>query len=106
MVEQTTSENHTDTDTPNPVALSVVGGAVGTITGLKRGGLPGAVAGGLVGGTVGYVSAAASCGKTAVGDEPSAENEPISIETADEDATDEDATDEDATDEDDHDDAA
>lgn len=90
MVEQTTTEDHTGTDSPNPVSLSVVGGAVGTITGLKRGGLPGAVAGGLVGGTVGYVSAAASCGTTAVDEEPPAESEPISIETADDEANDED----------------
>lgn len=43
----------------NPVALSLVGGFVGTVTGLKRHGVPGAVVGGLVGGSVGYVGGTA-----------------------------------------------
>ncbi|MEF8851846.1 MAG: hypothetical protein V5A44_07840 [Haloarculaceae archaeon] len=41
------------------VKLSLVGGFVGTLAGLKRRGIGGAVVGGLVGGTAGYVAGAA-----------------------------------------------
>lgn len=44
----------------NPVKLSLVGGALGTITGLKAKGVGGAVVGGLVGGTAGYVAGSAA----------------------------------------------
>lgn len=82
MVETTTTDCRTETDRPNPVALSLAGGATGTITGLKRGGLPGAVVGGLVGGTVGYLAGVASCESMDVG-EPATDSEPISIDTSD-----------------------
>jgi len=49
---------HGSTDA-DAAKLSLAGGFVGTVTGLKRGGLGGAVVGGLVGGTFGYVAGAA-----------------------------------------------
>lgn len=79
MVDETTTAAGTDADSPNPVALSLAGGAVGTITCLKRGGLPGAITGGLVGGTVGYVTGAVTREESPV-DIDAAENEPISID--------------------------
>ena len=82
MVEETTTDCLTETDNPNPVALSLAGGATGTITGLKRGGLPGAVIGGLVGGTVGYLAGAVSCDSMTADNELSADSEPISIDTS------------------------
>ena len=115
MEDETTTTAGTDADSPNPVALSLAGGAVGTITGLKRGGLPGAITGGLVGGTVGYVTGAVTSEESSV-DIDAAESEPISIDptessgdavTAESATTDTDGTDDEDTGEaDDHDDGA
>jgi len=46
------------------IKLSLVGGFVGTLAGLKRRGLGGAVVGGLLGGTAGYAAGAAMDGST------------------------------------------
>jgi hypothetical protein len=46
-------------DEPSAAKLSLVGGFLGTVSGLKRGGPGGAVLGGLVGGTTGYLTGAA-----------------------------------------------
>ena len=46
-------------DEPSAAKLSLVGGFLGTVSGLKRGGPGGAVLGGLVGGTAGYLTGAA-----------------------------------------------
>jgi hypothetical protein len=68
------------------VALSFVGGFVGTVTGLKRGNLSGAVVGGFVGGTVGYLAGASS--KT-IDPAPGSERaDPILIDVDDADADD------------------
>jgi hypothetical protein len=56
-------EEHDDADV-DPAKLSLVGGFVGTVSGLKRGGPGGALIGGLVGGTAGYVTGAALSGTT------------------------------------------
>lgn len=108
MTEETSVDPLEETDCANPVGLSLAGGAVGTITGLKRGGVPGAIAGGLVGGTVGYVSGAVSRDATTVVDDPPAADEPIHIEAAEAPPTDSEAAESttDATDEDDTDDAS
>lgn len=50
--------NHAEEPDVNPVALSLTGGFIGTVSGLKKGGVGGAVLGGLVGGTAGYVTGA------------------------------------------------
>lgn len=70
----------------NPAATSLVGGFLGTVTGLRKSGIGGAVVGGLVGGTVGYVAGAAADAGARRG--PSTEVEPISISTGDDDAAD------------------
>ena len=65
----------------NPLGLSIAGGFVGTVTGLKRGGVPGAVLGGLAGGTVGYlVGATADSPATVPGD---GDRDPISLDVSD-----------------------
>lgn len=64
---------------PNPVALSLVGGFVGTVTGLKRGGVPGAVVGGFVGGTAGYLSGASLGDGESTATTPGSDTEPISV---------------------------
>jgi hypothetical protein len=80
MVEDATVDATPRTDAePNPVALSLAGGAVGTIGGLRRGGLPGAVAGGLVGGTVGYLAGAVSCETTRSSGTVDSGGDPIEI---------------------------
>jgi hypothetical protein len=84
------------TDETGPVTLSVVGGFVGTVTGLKRGNLPGAVVGGFVGGTVGYLAGASS--RTVDPTPGSGRADPISIDVGD---TDGEETIEDEPDEDD-----
>jgi hypothetical protein len=61
----------------DPVALSLAGGFVGTVTGLKKGGVGGAVVGGLVGGTTGYVLGAAAEGSDPV--RPDADTGPVSV---------------------------
>lgn len=65
--------------TPNPAALSLVGGFVGTVTGLKRSGVPGAVVGGFVGGTVGYLTGASVGDEEAATALPEGDSEPISV---------------------------
>lgn len=79
----------------NPLGLSVAGGFLGTVAGLKRGGVPGAVVGGLAGGTVGYlVGATGESPATAPED---GDREPISLDVSDpheDDAADDDAADE------------
>lgn len=102
MVEETTGDPVTETDCPNPVALSIAGGAVGTITGLKRGGIPGAITGGLVGGTVGYVSGAVSGDPTTVVENPPTDSDPISIDPTEDTATETAQTDDADDDEDGH----
>jgi len=82
MTTETTAASVTETDCGNPIALSVAGGAVGTITGLKRGGIPGAITGGLVGGTVGYVSGVVSRDGMVVVEDPPTDGDPISIDPA------------------------
>jgi hypothetical protein len=80
MVEDAAVDATPRTDAePNPVALSLAGGAVGTIGGLRRGGLPGAVAGGLVGGTVGYLAGAVSCETTRSSGTVDSGGDPIEI---------------------------
>ena len=73
-----TERNEAEKPDVNPVALSLTGGFVGTVTGLKRGGVGGAVVGGLIGGTAGYVAGAAADETTP----PTADSdvEPISID--------------------------
>lgn len=78
----------------NPAALSLVGGFVGTVTGLKRNGVPGAVVGGLVGGTVGYVSGASLNDEGSATPAPDIDTEPVSVTISDEDDEDDDAGDE------------
>lgn len=63
----------------SPVALSVVGGAVGTIVGARRG-PAGAVIGGFVGGTTGYLAGAAVDPDVV---DPATVEEPVSIDVAD-----------------------
>lgn len=87
----------------SPTALSLVGGFVGTVSGLKRNGVPGAVLGGLVGGTVGYVSGASLNGDATSG--PEIDTEPVSVTVADEENSGTDLK-EDMGDADDEDDAA
>ncbi|PSQ49045.1 hypothetical protein BRD19_04920 [Halobacteriales archaeon SW_7_65_23] len=83
MGEHTTAEGAPEVEEsePNPAALSLASGAVGTLVGLKRGGVPGALAGGLVGGTTGYLVGAAS--REAAGPREGSEQDvsPIEIET-------------------------
>lgn len=83
MVEDTYAEGSETTETPDPVAVSAVGGAVGTVIGLDRGGFLGAITGGVIGGTVGYISGAASQGELDNTVEPSAENTGVRTDTAD-----------------------
>jgi hypothetical protein len=90
----------------NPAALSLVGGFVGTVTGLKRNGISGAVVGGLVGGTVGYVGGASLNEDGSATPEPEIDTEPVSVTVSDA-SDDDDADDEDhSDDESDADDAA
>lgn len=90
-------ETATETESnPSPAALSLVGGFVGTVSGLKRNGVAGAVVGGLIGGTVGYVSGASLNDEATAG--PDIETEPVSVTVADDEDDDTDA-DEDADDE-------
>jgi hypothetical protein len=83
MGEHTTAEGAPEIEEsePNPAALSLASGAVGTLVGLKRGGVPGALAGGLVGGTTGYLVGAAS--REAAGPREGSEQDvsPIEIDT-------------------------
>jgi hypothetical protein len=53
------ADDATDNSGLTAVKLSLVGGFLGTLSGLKRRGLTGAFLGGLAGGTVGYVAGAA-----------------------------------------------
>lgn len=86
---QTRMAHEHDSDTAeesnvSPVGLSVAGGFLGTVTGLKKGGVGGAILGGLVGGTAGYVAGAAAEGTDRRVPDIDADVEPISIETGDE----------------------
>ena len=86
---QTRMAHEHDSDTAeesnvSPVGLSVAGGFLGTVTGLKKGGVGGALVGGLVGGTAGYVAGAAAEGTDGRVPDIDADVEPISIETGDE----------------------
>ena len=88
----------------NPVGLSVAGGFLGTVTGLKKGGVGGAVLGGLVGGTAGYVAGAAANGTDRRVPDIDTDVEPISIETDEEGDEDADADEHEDADADDHED--
>lgn len=85
----------------NPAALSLVGGFVGTVTGLKRNGISGAVVGGLVGGTVGYVSGASLNDDGSATPAPEVDTEPVSVTVSDDESASEETTDADEDDEDD-----
>lgn len=69
----------TEHSEPDPVALSFAGGALGTIAGLKSGGVPGSIAGGLVGGTVGYLTGAASCEAAHSADTVTTDTDPVEV---------------------------
>ncbi len=66
----------------NPIGTSLVGGFLGTVTGLKKGGAGGALIGGLVGGTAGYVAGAAA--EEGSRPEPSVDVDPVTIPTGNE----------------------
>ncbi|MEF8814156.1 MAG: hypothetical protein V5A55_10105 [Halovenus sp.] len=63
----------------NAAVLSVIGGAVGTVVGARRGPV-GAVVGGVVGGSAGYLAGAAV---EPGGAAPRPSEEPVSIEVGD-----------------------
>jgi hypothetical protein len=63
-MEHEYEDDAADADGLTAVKLSLVGGFVGTLAGLKRRGLGGAVVGGLVGGTAGYAAGAALDGSS------------------------------------------
>ncbi len=87
MTEEIPVDSLGETESPTPVALSLAGGATGTITGLKRRGFPGALVGALVGGTIGYLVGVVS--KNAIDiEEPPIDTDPISIDLADPTVTD------------------
>lgn len=84
MVEDTTVDGVSKTAKPNPVTVSVVGGAIGTIGGLKRGARA-AIIGGVLGGTVGYL--AATVFNETVAEAPLSSSTPISVGSTDSPAT-------------------
>ena len=77
----------------NPVGTSLVGGFLGTVTGLRKGGVGGAVIGGLVGGTAGYVAGAAADASPSPTADEDVESITISTDNDDEDDGDEPDTD-------------
>lgn len=79
----------------NPLGLSIAGGVLGTVTGLKRGGVPGAVVGGLAGGTVGYLLGATADSPATVPED----RDPISLDVSDPHESEGDAAEGDADDE-------
>lgn len=76
------SESAFERSQPDPVKLSFAGGAVGTITGLKRGGVPGAFLGGLVGGTAGYFVAATSSDVTRPPGSHTTDTDPVQVDVS------------------------
>lgn len=92
-----TEEHETAVDAEqdaNPVGLSVAGGFLGTVAGLKRGGVPGAVLGGLAGGTVGYLVGAT--GEPPAAPPADSDRDPISLDVSDPDDADDERGDDDA----------
>ncbi len=92
MAEEIPIKSLSEAENPTPVALSLAGGATGTIAGLKRRGVPGALIGALVGGTLGYLVGAKSTDAIHV-EEPPIDSDPISIELGESTTTEGDADD-------------